>query len=62
MTKAQKVRRLTAKNPSEARGIRKALRALGQKYEFRAVGNGRAKKRNPAKKRRKTAKPRRRKR
>jgi hypothetical protein len=47
-----RVRTLTAKNPSEARGIRKALRAVGAKYEFKTAGKRRRKaKRNPAKKR-----------
>jgi len=47
-----RVRTLTAKNPSEARGIRKALRAVGLKFEFKTAGKRRKKaKRNPTKKR-----------
>jgi hypothetical protein len=45
----RKIKTLTAKNPSEARGIRKALKAVGMKYEFKAMRPGR-RKRNPAKK------------
>jgi hypothetical protein len=46
------VRTLTAKNPSEARGIKKALRAMGAKFEFKTAGKRRKKaKRNPTKKR-----------
>jgi hypothetical protein len=45
------VKTLTAKNPSEARGIRKGLRAAGIKFEFKTAGKRRRKaKRNPAKK------------
>jgi hypothetical protein len=45
-------RTLTAKNPSEARGIRKALRAAGIKFEFKSGKKRKStKKRNPAKKR-----------
>lgn len=42
---------LVAKNPSEARGIRKALKAAGIKFEFKSTRGGKrkAKKRNPAK-------------
>ena len=50
------VKTLTAKNPSEARGIRKALRAVGAKFEFKTAGKRRKKaKRNPAKKTKKKA-------
>lgn len=47
-----RVVRMTAKNPSEARGIRKALRAVGATFEFKTAGKRRRKKakRNPAKK------------
>lgn len=42
---------LIAKNPSEARGIRKALKAAGLKFEFKTAGKRRKKaRRNPAKK------------
>lgn len=47
-------KRLIAKNPSEARGIRKALRAAGFKFEFKSGKKRRrksTKKRNPAKRR-----------
>ena len=43
---------LTARNPSEARGIRKALKAAGMKFEFKSTRAGVRKKRNPSKKRR----------
>ena len=46
---------LVAKNPSEARGIRKALKAAGVKFEFKST-RGRKKKKNPARKRRKAKK------
>jgi len=46
----KRIKRLTAKNPSEARGIRKALRAAGIKFEFKSKRRA-TKKRNPAKKR-----------
>jgi len=47
---------LTAKNPSEARGIRKALRAAGIKFEFKSAGKRRRKaRRNPVRKRRSKA-------
>jgi len=47
-----RIKTLTAKNPSEARGIRKALRAAGIKFEFKSTRRGgKTKKRNPAKKR-----------
>jgi hypothetical protein len=49
-----KVKTLVAKNPSEARGIRKALKAMGLKFEFKSPS------RRPAKKKRNPAKPRRR--
>ena len=40
---------IVAKNPSEARGIRKALKAAGLKFEFKSTrGRGKKKKRNPA--------------
>jgi hypothetical protein len=40
-----------AKNPSEARGIRKTLRAMGAQFEFKPAGKRRKKaRRNPAKK------------
>jgi hypothetical protein len=43
-----RVKTLTAKNPSEARGIRKALRAAGIKFEFKSAGKRHKKpKRNP---------------
>jgi hypothetical protein len=53
--KGSMAKTLIAKNPSEARGIRKALRAAGIKFEFKSAGKRRRKaRRNPAKK--KTAK------
>jgi len=52
-----RVKTLTAKNPSEARGIRKALRAAGIKFEFKSAGKRTRKpKRNPAKKKKAKAK------
>jgi len=59
-----RIETLVAKNPSEARGIRKALKAAGIKFEFKATRGGkRRKKRNPKKaRRRKKSKARRRRR
>lgn len=46
------VKTLTAKNPSEARGIRKALKAAGVKFEFKTTRRRAVKKkRNPVKRR-----------
>ena len=50
--KENSMRTLVAKNPSEARGIRKALKAAGMKFEFKSTRAGVRKKRNPSKKRR----------
>lgn len=44
-----RLRTLTAKSPAEARGIRKALKAAGLKFEFKSAVK-RRRKRNPAKK------------
>lgn len=46
----RKVKTLIAKNPSEARGIRKALRAAGLKFEFKSAGKKRRRV-NPKRKR-----------
>lgn len=44
-----RLKSLVAKNPSEALGIRKALRAAGIKFKFKSAGKPRRKaKRNPA--------------
>lgn len=45
-----RLKTLRAKNPSEARGIRKALRFLGVSKKFKFTGKP-AKRRKPAKKR-----------
>lgn len=50
-----KLRTLTAKSPAEARGIRKALKAAGLKFEFKSAVK-RRRKRNPAKKKKASAK------
>lgn len=53
----RKVKTLVAKNPSEARGIRKALKAMNVKFEFTSAGKGtRHAKANPKKKRARKAK------
>jgi hypothetical protein len=50
-----KTRTLVAKNPSEERGIRKALRAAGLKFEFKRIrrrGKKKTRKKSAARKRR----------